>query len=140
MRTQVIWLSLFLVLGAGCASPAKIPPRPVRPPSDQPLLIRMGGPEAVAGLADDWLSRIERDAQLGPRLLPVGERPQRVQRLADWLVAAMDGAPLPVLPQPLGGGDVPRLADLLQGSLDRFYIGARERGELLEKVRAAGRP
>lgn len=98
----------------------------------------MGGPEAASGLAAEWLTRIERDPQLGPRVLAAPDREQRGPRLAQWLIAVMEGAQRPLLPSPLGTADVPRLADLLAASLERFYIGARERGELLLQVRAAG--
>lgn len=136
-------LALFVIACAtGCASPAQrteISPRPARPSSEQPLLIRMGGPEAAPGLAADWLARIERDPQLGPRVLGAPDREQREQRLSLWLIAVMEGVPLPLLPSPLGADDVPHLADALAASLERFYIGSRERSELLQRVRAAGR-
>jgi hypothetical protein len=103
----------------------------------------MGGPEAASGLAAEWLTRIDRDPQLGPRVLAAPEREQRRQRLSQWLIAVMEGARLPLLPAPLGADahadDVPRLADALAAALERFYIGSRERGELLQLVRAAGR-
>lgn len=99
----------------------------------------MGGPEAAAGLAADWLVRIERDPQLGPRVLTAPEREQRGPRLSQWLIAVMEGAPMSLLPSPLGVADVPRLADALAVSTERFYVGAREREELLQRVRAVGR-
>lgn len=137
-------IAVFVITCAmGCASPAHKTQTKTqisaRSSSEQPLLIRMGGPEAASTLAADWLARIERDPQLGPRVLGAPDREQRSQRLSQWLIAVMEGADLPLLPSPLGVADVPRLADALAGSLERFYIGSRERDDLLQRVRATGR-
>ena len=130
---------LLLLCGSAYQARAQATARP----SDS-LYKRLGGYDALAAVADDWLGRLAGNKQLGRFFQGVSkEHSARIRQLALDQLCAATGGPCVYVGRDMksthrGLGitedDWNLAVKLLEQSLDKFKVGQREKDELFKAL------
>jgi hemoglobin len=141
MKKPFILLAVVLLMaGAAFAQPGKT----AAPPQDKSLYERLGGYDAIAAVSDEFIGRLATGKLLGRFVVGLSDDSKKKlrQHLVDFLCNATGGPCLylgrdmKTVHTGLGitEADWKEAVDDLVGTLDKFKVPAREKGEVLGAV------
>ena len=133
----------FLLLICGSALGVRAQAQSAHPQSDS-LYKRLGGYDALAAVADDWLGRLMKDEKLAKFFQGVSlDSQKRIRQLALDQLCAATGGPCIYIGRDMKTvhrglhiteADWDNSVKLLVASLDKFKVGKTEKDELLKAL------